>query len=113
MSLGGYFSTMHLMTTPWPASASSWAGGSLPVDELRFGFAAYGVRVFNSCSDRLFFNLSTQATTGNDFISGCSAMVLDKLPVAGYQEVTSLFLLTTTSSSTARPTVGISAWASA
>lgn len=104
MSLGGYYSTMHLMTTCGDGQAS---------ERLAFGFAAAGLRVHNTCGDRLFFNLATSATTQDDYLAGCSALVLTPLPVAGYQEVTALNLRTTSSSCTSRPVVGVSAWASA
>lgn len=101
------YSTHHYMTT-----CGSDAGLTTP-EHLAFGFAATALRVFNSCGDRVFFNLQTSATTGDDFIAGCSAVSLTGLPPFGGLS------LKTTSTSTgaglpaARPIVGISAWASA
>ena len=98
-----FYSTGHAMS-----ASSSWAGGFFPSDLLAFGFPAVGLRVYNSCGDRLFYSLAGVPSTAADFIAGCSALVLDHLPPTGGVQ-----LLTTSSSCTSRPLVGVSAWASA
>ena len=101
-----FFSTYHQMS-----ASSSWTGGFFPSDLLVFGFPAVGVRVNNACSDRLFYALGAQAcdslTTQADFVAGCAALLLDGALIGG------ISLMTTASSCTARPFVGVSAWASA
>ena len=98
-----HYSTGHLMS-----ASSSWTGGFFPVDSLFFGFPARAFRINNSCGDRLFYNLAGVPSTAGDFIVGCSALLLTEIdPVGGLQ------LLTTSSSCTSRPLVGVSAWASA
>ena len=100
------YSTAHLMSASscsWPGSAGEWV-----TDLLLFGFPAEGVRVYNSCGDRLFYSLSGAPSTKNDFLAGCSALVLDGLlPIGG------IHLMTTATSCTLRPLVGVSAWRSA
>ena len=97
------YSTGHLMS-----AASSWTGGFFPSDLLVFGFPATALRIYNSCGDRLFYAVGGVASTAGDFVAGCSPLVLTGMPPTG-----GLSLLTTSSSCTARPTVGVSAWASA
>ena len=97
------YSTRHSMS-----ASSSWAGGFFPTDLLTFDFAATAVRLYNSCGDPLFYALGRAPSTGSDFIAGCSALVLTGLPATG-----AVGLLTTSSSCTSRPIVGVSAWASA
>lgn len=103
-----FFSTGHSMS----ASSCYWRAGSpscFPYDTLAFGFPAVGVRIYNTCGDRLFFTLGPGLpSTAADLIAGCSALVIDHLPPAG-----GLTLMSTSSSCTARPLVGVSAWASA
>jgi len=98
-----FHTTGHLMS-----ASSSWTGGFFPTDLLTFDFAAVGLRINNSCGDRVFYSLKGAPTTAGDFIAGCSATVLSPIPPTG-----SLGLLTTSSSCTSRPLVGVSAWASA
>lgn len=90
------------------SASSSWTGGFYPTDLLVFGFPATGARLYNSCGDRLFYSLSAAPSTAADFLAGCSALVLTQMPPFG-----GLQLLTTSSSCTSRPLVGVSAWASA
>ena len=90
------------------SASSSWTAAFLPTDLLVFDFPATVVRVYNSCGDPLFYSLGRAPSTGSDFISGCSSLVLDRLPATG-----GIWLLTTSSSCTSRPIVGVSAWASA
>lgn len=90
------------------SASSSWTGGFFPTDLLAFGFPATAIRVFNTCGDRLFYSLGSAPTTGSDYIAGCSALVLSPIPPTG-----GLGLMTTSSSCTSRPVVGVSAWASA
>lgn len=98
-----FFSTMHLMTT---------CGDGQAPELFTWGFAATGLHIQNSCSERLFFNLQTSATTQDDFIAGCAALALNQMPPFG-----GLSLRTTSTSTgildTVRPRVGLSAWASA
>ena len=108
MGLNAYYSTGHLMS-----ASSSWTDAFRPVDTLTFGFPARTIHICNSCGDRLWFNLASAATTLVDFVRGCSELLLQDLPGAGYQEVTGLSLLTSSSSCTSRPLVGITAWGSA
>ena len=97
------YSTYHQMS-----ASSSLTGGFFPVDVLAFGFPAARVRINNACSDRVFYGFgSGGASTASDFVAGCQAVVIDGAQFGGLQ------LLSTTSSSTARPLVGVSAWASA
>lgn len=100
----GWYSTMHAMTT-----CGSDAGVTLP-EVLLFGFPAVGMRIVNTCNDKLFFNLQTTATTDDNFVAACGDLLLNPMPpFAGYS-------LKTTSTSTvgglpiARPQVRIIAW---
>lgn len=102
-----FYSTGHAMSASscsWPDGAGLWV-----YDTLAFGFPAVGVRVYNTCGDRLFYTLGAGApSTAADIIAGCAAVVIDHLPPAG-----GISLMTTSSSCTNRPLVGVSAWASA
>ena len=101
-----FFSTGHAMS-----ASSCWVNGSpscYPTDLLVFDFVARGMRLYNSCGDPLYYSLAGAPSTKADFIAGCSAMVLDTMPPFG-----GLQLMTTSSSCTSRPLVGVSAWASA
>ena len=103
-----FFSTGHAMS-----ASSCWVGGSpscYPSDLLDFGFPATGLRVWNSCGDRLFYTLGDGGTlsTGADFIAGCQQLVIGQMDRVG-----GIRLMTTSSSCTSRPLVGVSAWASA
>lgn len=102
-----FYSTGHAMSASscsWPSATGDWV-----YDTLAFGFPAVGVRIYNTCGDRLFYTLGVGApSTKADIIAGCSALVIDHLPPAG-----GLSLMTTSSSCTVRPLVGVSAWASA
>jgi len=97
------YSTRHSMS-----ASSSWTIAFLPSDLLDFGFPAKFIRIYNTCGDALHFSLQDPVTTGHDFVAGCSALVLSDIPAAG-----AIRLLTTSSSCTSRPIVGVSAWASA
>lgn len=90
------------------SASSSWTGGFFPTDVLSFGFPASGLRVYNTCGDRLFYSLQGAPTTAMDYIAGCSALVLTPVAPTG-----GIGLMTTSSSCTVRPVVGVSAWASA
>ena len=98
------FSTDHRMTT---------CGDGKTAEHLVFGFAATGLRIFNTCSDPLFYNLQTTATTADDFIAGCSAVVLNPLPAFGGVSLVTTSTSTAGGAAVARPRVGVSAWASA
>lgn len=102
-----FYSTGHSMSASscsWPGSAGEWV-----YDTLAFGFPAVGARVYNTCGDRLFYTLGAGApSTAADLIAGCSALVIDHLPSVG-----GISLMTTSTSCTSRPLVGVSAWASA
>mgnify|MGYP001560780412 FL=1 len=102
-----FYSTGHAMS-----ASSCWVGGTpscYPTDLLVFGFSAVGARVFNTCGDRLFYSLTGAPTTAQaDVIAGCSALTLSAMAPFG-----GLSLMTTSSSCTNRPLVGVSAWASA
>lgn len=98
-----FYSTGHQMS-----ASSSWAAGFLPTDLLVFDFPATGIRVYNTCGDRLFYALGRAPSTNGDYLAGCSALVLSPVPPTG-----GLGLLTTSSSCTSRPVVGVSAYASA
>ena len=98
-----FWSTYHQMS-----ASSSWTAAFFPTDVLAFGFPATHVRINNSCDQRLFYGFGAQApTTGADFIAGCGTLLLEGSILGG------LTLMTTVSSCTARPFVGVSAWASA
>ena len=98
-----FYSTYHSMS-----ASSSWTTTFFPTDLLVFGFPATLVRVNNACDQRVFYGAGAQApSTAGDFIAGCGTMTLTG-PVLG-----GLTLMTTVSSCTARPFVGVSAWASA
>lgn len=102
-----FYSTGHSMS----ASSCYWRAGSpscFPYDTLAFGFPAVGFRLYNSCGDKLWYSLKGTPTTADDFLAGCSAMIIDHLPPTG-----GITLMSTSSSCTARPLVGVSAWASA
>ena len=103
METPNFYSTYHQMS-----ASSSWTATFFPTDLLVFGFPAARVRLNNACSDRLFYGAGGQApSTKGDFVAGCSAVMVDGALFGGLQ------LMTTTSSCTARPFVGVSAWASA
>ena len=90
------------------SASSSWTGGFFPTDLLAFDISATVIRVYNACGDPLFYALGRAPSTASDFIAGCSSLVLDRLPATG-----GIGLMTTSSSCTSRPIVGVSAWASA
>ena len=99
-----YFTTAHVMTT---------CGADVPdvqAETFAFGFPATGLRVYNSCGPRLFYNLQGAATTVGDFLACGAVLELPVLPPFG-----GLSLKTTSTSTTggavARPFVGIAAWA--
>ena len=103
-SPGGWYSTMHAMTT-----CGSDGGTTVP-EVLLFGFPATGMRIVNSCNDRVWFNLQTSATTADNYVAACGELTLNPLPpFAGLS-------LKTTSPATgaglpvARPQIGIIAW---
>lgn len=98
-----FYSTGHSMS-----ASSSWTGGFFPTDLLDFGFPVSGLRIYNTCGDRLFYALGRAPSTGGDYMAGCSALVLAPVSPTG-----GLGLMTTSSSCTSRPIVGVSAWASA
>ena len=102
-----FYSTGHAMSgssCSWPDGTGLWV-----YDTLAFGFPASGVRVYNTCGDRLFYTLGAGApSTAADIIAGCSALVIGQMDRVG-----GISLMTTSSSCTARPLVGVSAWASA
>ena len=102
-----FYSTGHSMSASscsWPDGAGLWV-----YDTLAFGFPAVGLRVNNTCGDRLFYTLGAGApSTTADMIAGCSAMVIDRITPTG-----GISLMTTSSSCSLRPLVGVSAWASA
>lgn len=103
METPSFYSTYHQMS-----ASSSWTATFFPVDLVVFGFPAAQVRINNACSDRLFYAVGGQApSTKGDFLNGCSALVVSGAQFGGVQ------LMTTTSSCTARPFVGVAAWASA
>ena len=97
------FSTAHVMTT---------CGDGLTAEYFEFGFKALGLRLYNSCGPRLFYNLrSCAATTKDDFLACGEVAIFQPLH-------TEIISLRTTSTSTAggadaRPFVGVNAWASA
>lgn len=100
----GWYSTMHAMTT-----CEGGVGVTEP-ETLLFGFPAVGMRIVNSCNDPVYFNLQTSASTADNYVAGCSELLLNPMPpFAGYS-------LKTTSTSTgaglptARPQVRIIAW---
>ena len=98
-----YYSTYHQLS-----ASSSWTATFFPTDLLAFGFAASRVRINNSCDQRLFYAFGAQApSTVGDFIAGCGTLLLEGTILGG------LTLMTTASSCTARPLVGVSAWESA
>jgi hypothetical protein len=99
-----YFSTNHAMTT---------CGASVPVvqgEVLSFGFLAQGLRIVNTCTDKLFFTLAEEAaTTGSAFIAGCGILQLDgsiKISGIGLASTST----TTSGGSVARPQVSVIAW---
>ena len=97
------FSTAHVMTT---------CGDGQTAEYLPFGFRTAGIRIYNSCGPRLFYDLQAcAATTTDDFLACGSATVFEGINTLG------LSLRTTSTSTTggavARPLVGVSAWASA
>lgn len=103
-SPANWYSTAHAMTT-----CGSDAGVTTP-ERLTFGFPATGLRVVNSCNDRIFFNLQTSATTDDNYVAACGEMTLDHMPPF------SGFSLKTTSTATtgglpvARPLIRVAAW---
>mgnify|MGYP001559006824 CR=1 FL=1 len=101
-----YYSTAHLMS----ATSCQWGGSTWATDTLAFGFVATGLRVLNSCGDPLYYSLKgyQPLTTGDGYIAGCSALQIESgLRIGG------MTLMTTSSSCTSRPRVGITAWGSA
>lgn len=99
-----WYSTAHAMTT-----CGSDAGVTVP-EVLLFGFPATGLRITNSCNDKVFFNLQTSATTADNYVAACGEMTLNPMPpFAGLS-------LKTTSTATAgglplaRPLIRVSAW---
>lgn len=88
-------------------------GDGLTAEYLAFGFRTAGLRLYNACGPRLFYDLrACAATTQSDFLACGEATVFAGINTLGLS-------LRTTSTSTgaglpeARPLVGVSAWASA
>ena len=101
------YTTHHYMTT-------CGSDGNLTEPErLIFGFPATALHIFNSCGDRVFFSLQSTATTAGDFIAGCSALTLTGIPPTGSLSLKTTSTSTTGGLPTARPIIGVSAWASA
>ena len=100
-----FYSTAHLMS----ATSCQWAGSTWAYDELSFGFIATSLRIVNTCGDPLYYGLKAGSLTTRDaYIAGCSPLQID-----GGIRAVSLSLMTTSSSSTSRPRIAVSAWASA
>ena len=92
------FSTGRLMATC----------GDAPASYLSFGFVSAGVRIYNSCGPRLFYDLQAcAATTKMDFLA-CGAAQVFEVNTWGVTLKT-----TSTADAAGQPLVGVSAWASA
>lgn len=93
------YSTAHLMATC----------GDAPASYRAFGFMSVGVRLYNSCGPRLFYDLQgCAATTKCAFLACGSAEVFRGLNAWGVSLKT-----TSTADAAGQPLVGVSAWASA
>ena len=93
------YSTAHYMATC----------GDAPASYLSFGFMSAGVRLYNSCGPRLFYDLQGCAATTKCAFLACAAVeVFVGLNAWGVSLKT-----TSTADATAQPLVGVSAWASA
>jgi len=89
--------------------ASSSGAGSLL---LEYGFAAVGLRLYNACGIRLFYNLAgVNATTANAYLTSGAVLQVD-----GADAGACGLGLVSTSTSTAvgsTPQYALTAWASA
>lgn len=101
MRLGTYYSCSFYM----PASSCGFDNSTV----LDFTFRASGLRLFNSCGTVLYYNLAGESvSTNNDFIAGCSALVIEEgLQTCGLGLRTTS---TSTASATSSPLIGVSSW---